>query len=429
MVALSLKVRTLFCLAGFLVMMMLSTKALAAEDCGSLLTKSAQMPKSFAATDATHGLIVYLTALEDDHILGAEEIQNFSENLEQNILVNPITEKLAALSTTLKIHREGLETYFLAGGLDVSRLREWAKRSLSELKTEDVERDTVESKTDNAFKEIVFHPVVPKPFKMGTAKKERDRVLRELAQPFEMMSTPVTQYQWAQVMKANPARFTEGEAAISVTVEGAVLIVQPDHPVERVSWWSAVIFANHLSQLKGLKPAYILDESAISGDAALGTAMSATQLIRYNSSSGSVYDTEGYRLPTETEQEFVLRAAGRAQGKYFFGDDADRLEEHAWFNRNSDQSTQAVGQKPPIVINGFEFFDLLGNIEEWSNDWYSDTLLPGVNPLGPSMGKERVIRGGSWIADLRSLESTTRWFANPNHSSPLVGFRLVRTSK
>ena len=34
--------------------------------------------------------------------------------------------------------------------------------------------------------------------------------------------------------------------------------MRPDHPLEGITWWSALVFANRLSEKNGLKPAYDL---------------------------------------------------------------------------------------------------------------------------------------------------------------------------
>jgi formylglycine-generating enzyme required for sulfatase activity len=82
-----------------------------------------------------------------------------------------------------------------------------------------------------------------------------------------------------------------------------------------------------------------------------------------------------YRLPTEAEWEYAVRA-GDSFCRY------GPLVEVAWFRDNSGGTTHPVGEKKP---NGFGLYDTLGNVWEWVQDWY------GVDYLQPQPG----IRGDS----------------------------------
>jgi formylglycine-generating enzyme len=59
----------------------------------------------------------------------------------------------------------------------------------------------------------------------------------------------------------------------------------------------------------------------------------------------------------------------------------------------------AVGTYPKGA-SVYSILDLAGNVWEWATDWYGETYYsssPACNPLGPSNGKYRVLRGGSWV--------------------------------
>ena len=142
------------------------------------------------------------------------------------------------------------------------------------------------------------------------------------------------------------------------------------------------------------------------------------------------YQAEGFRFPTEAEQEYMLRAAGTANGKYYFGDNKAELKGHAWYKDNSDDKTHPVAQLKPLVIDGKEFYDLLGNVEEWGWDWYKSSYprFHVVNPKGPEAGSYRVMRGGSWDSVARFVRSAHRYYLGPYERYHDVGFRLVRTA-
>ncbi|MDA1106767.1 MAG: formylglycine-generating enzyme family protein, partial [Planctomycetota bacterium] len=93
-------------------------------------------------------------------------------------------------------------------------------------------------------------------------------------------------------------------------------------------------------------------------------------------------------------------------------------------------TTHPVAQKTP---NALGFYDMIGNVWEWCNDWYEGDYYKScadgvVDPTGPAQsGSARVIRGGSWYSGSRYCRASTRYGNSPGYSRYVIGFRLVRT--
>lgn len=186
-----------------------------------------------------------------------------------------------------------------------------------------------------------------------------------ITQSFYLGKYEVTQAQWQQVMSSNPSQF-KGDFS---------------RPIESVTWNDCQTFITTMNK-KGI-----------------GT----------------------YRLPTEAEWEYACRAGSTTA--YYWGDSMD--ENYCWYIKNSGSTTHPVGQKTP---NAWGLYDMSGNVWEWCNDCDGAYPSGAVNdPLGPTAGERRVIRGGgggryNFCAGCRSA---LRFVAYPSDAGDYVGVRLV----
>ena len=218
--------------------------------------------------------------------------------------------------------------------------------------------------------------VQPGEFTMGSPSHDPQRNKAEgpqtevkISRGFWLGRTEVTQAQYQKITGENPSHFQEaGE----------------NHPVEHVSWTDAMDFCKKLNDRER--------------------------------TAGRLPSGYQYTLPTEAQWEYAYRAGTTTE----YPDDPAAM---AWHDGNSNGATHPVATRRP---NPWGFYDMAGNILEWTYDWYDP--YPGgsvTDPKGPKRGYYRTARGGSWRKELRVTRSAARSGGSEARVDYTIGFRLA----
>jgi formylglycine-generating enzyme required for sulfatase activity len=149
-----------------------------------------------------------------------------------------------------------------------------------------------------------------------------------------------------------------------------------------------------------------------------------------------------YRLPSEAEFEYALRAGSAA--RYPWGDsnpekvvgnftgEGDRSpSKRSWSLAFPHYSDGYWGPAPARTFppDAFGLFDMEGNVSEWVEDCWHDNYVraPRESNAWVNPGCDRrVVRGGSWGSDPDQVRSAFRIAASADTRSARVGFRVAR---
>jgi eukaryotic-like serine/threonine-protein kinase len=187
-----------------------------------------------------------------------------------------------------------------------------------------------------------------------------------------------------------------------------------DLPAGGIDWYRAAKYCNWLSAEEGIPEEDRCYE--VKGDGDQNIAPKANYLSR-----------RGYRLPTEAEMEYAIRA--EATTSRYFGETEELLPKYAWYMKNSREKTWPVGMLCP---NDFGLFDMHGDVSTWCEESYRP--YPSGEEVtedkeDPALDKNlvRVVRGGSFDHNASGVRSAYRDYYSPTIGDVYFGLRVART--
>lgn len=369
----------------------------------------------------TENLIRYLSHLIDDQQINTEHLQLMLKDVDQGVIQNPVSAKMATAQFVMRIIQEGIQSVLDSKKIDVDLFKAWAENKIAEKNKEKERRDKSDFQTEVAALRAEFNLIQPKlsghsgHFVMGVVGKT---ALTKITKPFEMMQTLFTQSMWARIQVAagetnpdiiNPSAFKTGSGSRLVNIHGVELQMKPDHPVEQVTWETVMDLLEKINQM------------SVSGKPEHQTLL---EEIFIGHLKGDRYD-----LPTEAQWEFVLRNRGQSNEKYVDTNSESELLKYAWYFKNSNNETQAVARLLPRMVDGHPFYDLEGNVKELVRDAFRDKFPGGEDPLVECIKCPTVVvRGGGYVGTAHNLESSYRFKASRMSliGTAETGFRLIR---
>lgn len=243
---------------------------------------------------------------------------------------------------------------------------------------------------------------------------------------FEIGRYEVTQREFLQVMGYNPSNDKSNDL----------------YPVSKVTLYEAMNYCNKLSEQKGYTPVYTFSNEKWD---ATGKELLEADVTRNKSANG-------YRLPTNAEFEYAAKG-GAENDKYpFYFAGSDNIDEVCWYQENSmignsdEPHVHVVGLKKP---NGLGLYDMAGNIEEMTGEWYMTLDYPSdaeeTDPWGPEKPRDKqeqyiITRGGCYTTYTGNCAVKNWRIQNGNCKTndsmgsgsvvyDIMGFRIVRSLK
>tara|TARA_B100000287_G_scaffold434844_1_gene500607 strand:+ start:454 stop:2337 length:1884 start_codon:yes stop_codon:yes gene_type:complete len=331
---------------------------------------------------------------DQEAILKIDNSKNFSFNKNYQIQTG---------QHTVEISKQGYETLKINIEIDEGKLIKISRKLLT------IKEATIRDSKESIINSIGVKLNLNKPGKIiigsdtSEFRRSKNEISRKinLTRHFYLSETHITNEQYSKLMgtKSND-----------------------NEPVTKITWLQAAQFCNKLSVKEGFKEFYVIQKD---------------KLIGFNISS------LGYRLPSESEWEYVISEPttnGQKTKTYPWGNEEELNESYGNLSDMNSTNTNFISNYVDAHVklapvksyprSKNNYYDFLGNVREWVNDFYSEEMSLTDKKfiddyLGPNLGQTHVIKGSSYLSfNLNQMGISYR--NKSNFGLDDVGFRVAR---
>lgn len=478
------KIKYILCKNAFFTFLLLIQNTQSHANNNLLQSRKVPSPLCLSSTNLIHGhrrtpneiqdrIVTYIAELLDKRILTPSDIQLFQSKFEQGIVDSPFENSrisiyqlphVKALSALLSLEKQPTDT-----------LTQRISLTLSQYLNSGVSHKKIARESRPSDLPLKFVRIPKGSFTTWSDYIGGEPVQITLTHDFEVLSFPVTQKQWMQLMDYNVSKFIRNPMEQDLLFKHSQLRFQKDPerfdaPVENVTWYSAAEFADLLSLSRKLPPTYNFHfepkaikkrlrsplkylpkapESIQKSVAFLeaGDENITQREIDSNLSPKSIYEVSGYRLPTQAEIEYIVTLAAQSLGAKDPSEYPKVIQQYVQqFTGTNLPTAPTYNPARGIAFPSGILHDLIGGVGIWTHDGKSVLFDDEKSPVGKSRYgfKNSVIDPVAFFAGDRCFfhwnsekpsvfQTEESYKKSPNHDQPSppdepsVGFIMVRT--
>ncbi len=333
--------------------------------------------------------ISYLDFLNEKNALEVDEFEEVLVRLESGTLINPFEVK--EVSKENKAYGEIFQDYINVG-IDEEKVKAYLESIVKRERQTAQDTERTKKDVEAVFTPIEFGVILP-----GSSEGDFG-----IDYSFEVMTTPVTYAHWNTVF-GKPLLSEERELF--------------DKPKTNINFFSQSVFADIMSNSKGLEPVFNIDLSSSNQELNAYDGNIEIKKAKSWRTKVPISQKEGYRLPTRDEQMLLIHQAQDFIGRKDFKDKI-RKYAHLLYDQ-PENNIYPVGTKEAYHINNQSFYDIIGNV--WETHLFESSNRLGLNYQMKSASNAYHAPYYNLINELDEWSLAGR--------RAQLGFRLVRTLK